>query len=383
MRTWKQAAALTLSVLLTVSAAFPALAVEKPADMDNATWARLQDNTLEYYEIENLVLYYNPTYRQVVDTIEVQLDPLKTAVADLKDYVQEQRDDARRAKDDGDMMSYKIGMATASAIEKQAVKGLETGLRTAQGATKTTKDQIRRTMTSVIEGLVITYHQTLASKELVDTSVALAQAAYDSVIAQQGIGMATEADVQSALKSLTSAQNGQKSLNDGLTTLKRNICVMTGWDYNADMEIAAVPAPELASIDTMNPDEDTRKAISYHPTIISLRGTNGHGDVNRGIKERSLEDTENKINTKVHDLYTAVLQSKITCDGAASAYESARLTMEGNERKYAMGMLGNLQYLQLKMVYLQQKQAYDSAVLSLKQAINDYNWALYGVVTLD
>ena len=59
------------------------------------------------------------------------------------------------------------------------------------------------------------------------------------------------------------------------------------------------------------------------------------------------------------------------------------MTMEGNERKYAMGMLGNLQYLQLKMVYLQQKQAYDSAVLSLKQAINDYNWALYGVVTLD
>ena len=88
MRTWKQAAALTLSVLLTVSAAFPALAVEKPADMDDATWARLQDNTLEYDEIENLVLYYNPTYRQVVDTIEVQLDPLKTAVADLKDYVQ-------------------------------------------------------------------------------------------------------------------------------------------------------------------------------------------------------------------------------------------------------------------------------------------------------
>ena len=383
MRKWKQAAALTLSALLAAGSVFPALAVEKPAEMDDATWARLQDNTLEYDEIENLVLYYNPTYRQVVDTIEVQLEPLKTAVADLKDYVQDQRDEARKAKDNDDMISYKIGMATAAAIEKQAVKGLETGLRTAQGATKPTKDQIRRTMTSVIEGLVITYNQTLASKELVDTSVALAQAAYDSTVAQQSIGMATEADVQSALKSLTSAQNGQKSLEDGLKTLKRNICVQTGWDYNADMEIGAVPAPDLASISAMNPDEDTKKAISYNPTIRSLRASNGHGDVNRGIKERSLEDTENKISTKVHDLYTAVLQSKITYDGAASAYESARLTMEGNERKYAMGMLGNLQYLQLKMTYLQQKQAYDTAVLSLNQATNDYNWALYGVVTLD
>lgn len=383
MRKWKRAAALTLSALLAAGSVFPALAVEKPAEMDDATWARLQDNTLEYDEIENLVLYYNPTYRQVVDTIEVQLEPLKTAVADLKDYVQDQRDEARKAKDNDDMISYKIGMATAAAIEKQAVKGLETGLRTAQGATKPTKDQIRRTMTSVIEGLVITYNQTLASKELVDTSVALAQAAYDSTVAQQSIGIATEADVQSALKSLTSAQNGQKSLEDGLKTLKRNICVQTGWDYNADMEIGAVPAPDLASISAMNPDEDTKKAISYNPTISSLRASNGHGDVNRGIKERSLEDTENKISTKVHDLYTAVLQSKITYDGAASAYESARLTMEGNERKYAMGMLGNLQYLQLKMAYLQQKQAYDTAVLSLNQAINDYNWALYGVVTLD
>ena len=383
MRTWKRAAALTLSALLAAGSVFPALAVEKPAEMDDATWARLQDNTLEYDEIENLVLYYNPTYRQVVDTIEVQLEPLKTAVADLKDYVQDQRDEARKAKDNDDMISYKIGMATAAAIEKQAVKGLETGLRTAQGATKPTKDQIRRTMTSVIEGLVITYNQTLASKELVDTSVALAQAAYDSTVAQQSIGIATEADVQSALKSLTSAQNGQKSLEDGLKTLKRNICVQTGWDYNADMEIGAVPAPDLASISAMNPDEDTKKAISYNPTISSLRASNGHGDVNRGIKERSLEDTENKISTKVHDLYTAVLQSKITYDGAASAYESARLTMEGNERKYAMGMLGNLQYLQLKMTYLQQKQAYDTAVLSLNQAINDYNRALYGVVTLD
>lgn len=383
MRKWKQAAALTLSALLAAGSVFPALAVEKPAEMDDATWARLQDNTLEYDEIENLVLYYNPTYRQVVDTIEVQLEPLKTAVADLKDYVQDQRDEARKAKDNDDMISYKIGMATAAAIEKQAVKGVETGLRTAQGATKPTKDQIRRTMTSVIEGLVITYNQTLASKELVDTSVALAQAAYDSTVAQQSIGMATEADVQSALKSLTSAQNGQKSLEDGLKTLKRNICVQTGWDYNADMEIGAVPTPDLASISAMNPDEDTKKAISYNPTIRSLRASNGHGDVNRGIKERSLEDTENKISTKVHDLYTAVLQSKITYDGAASAYESARLTMEGNERKYAMEMLGNLQYLQLKMTYLQQKQAYDTAVLSLNQAINDYNWALYGVVTLD
>ena len=57
--------------------------------------------------------------------------------------------------------------------------------------------------------------------------------------------------------------------------------------------------------------------------------------------------------------------------------------MNGNDLKYQMGMLGRLEYLQAKLGYLQQKMTYDMAVLNLKQAIENYDWALYGVVALD
>ena len=46
-------------------------------------------------------------------------------------------------------------------------------------------------------------------------------------------------------------------------------------------------------------------------------------------------------------------------------------------------MLGRLEYLQTKVAYLQAKMTYDMAVLTLKQSIENYNWAVQGVVELD
>ena len=56
MRGCKRALALGLTGILTLSVPFGAMAaIEKPEKMDDATWARLQDNVLEYDEISDLV----------------------------------------------------------------------------------------------------------------------------------------------------------------------------------------------------------------------------------------------------------------------------------------------------------------------------------------
>lgn len=62
--------------------------------------------------------------------------------------------------------------------------------------------------------------------------------------------------------------------------------------------------------------------------------------------------------------------------------EGARLTMDGNEKKYQLGMLGKLEYLQMKMVYLQQKSAADAAALELVQAMESYRWAVEGLADI-
>lgn len=380
---WKRAAALVLTGAILAGSAFPTLAVEKPDDMDDATWTRLQDNRLEYDEIENLVTYYSPTYRTVVDQVDLNVEPVRTAINDLKDEIKDIREDARYAKDDDDMVTYNVNMAMAKAYEDQALEPLETALRRADHSTKSVKDPIRRSLVSGVQKLMIGYHQAMASKELTDTAVELAEAAYQSTLSQRDIGMATDTDVQSAEKSVLSAKSQQQSLTKTIDNVRQNLCTMTGWAYNASPEIGEIPEPDMAEIDAMNPEQDLAKAVSYNPDIIELRATSGKGDFNRNQKFRSLDETEAKLKTKLQSLYETVLESRTAYEAATNAYESAKLTMNGNDLRYQMGMLGKLEYLQAKTGYLQSKMTYDMAKLSLKSAMEDYQWALYGVVELE
>ena len=45
-------------------------------------------------------------------------------------------------------------------------------------------------------------------------------------------------------------------------------------------------------------------------------------------------------------------------------------------------MLGKLEYLQLKVAYLQQKAAADAASISLVQAMENYCWAVEGLADI-
>ena len=69
-------------------------------------------------------------------------------------------------------------------------------------------------------------------------------------------------------------------------------------------------------------------------------------------------------------------------EAAMTGLESARITMNGNETKYQIGMLGRLEYLQLKTAYLQQKMAADQAALSLVQDMETYYWAVEGLADI-
>ena len=136
MKRWRQVAAMVVAGMLSVSTAFSAVAAEKPADMDDATWTRLLDNKLEYDEIENLVIHYNPYYAQAAGAINVQLAPLEDAVESMREEVRELRADASVAKEDGDMYTYYMNTAVAKTMEEQVVKPLKKGLSSANASTK-------------------------------------------------------------------------------------------------------------------------------------------------------------------------------------------------------------------------------------------------------
>ncbi len=372
---------LALSLALTLTAPFNSFAAEKPADMDEATWARLQDNTLEYDEIEDLVVLYNPTYNQVISGIQANVDPMIEAGEDYHQAAREYNEDVREYKEDGDLMNQMISKGMAEASGKAADE-MEKLVRTINGGSSAVRNQLRKQMTKAVRQLDRTYAQLLSSKAAADAGVELAQAAYESSVTQQSIGMATAADVQTAQKAFQSAQNQQKMLEDTLTGLRQNLAMMTGWPYNAEFEIAPVSAPDLGLIDQMNPETDLEKALNNNYTLRQNRGLSHKSSVERDIRNRTLGETEAKIKTGLEALYQAVQQNRQAYEAAQSAFSAAQITMDGNETKYQLGMLGRLQYLQARMAYLGAAAAADTAALNLRQAIEDYQWALEGIMEL-
>ena len=65
---------------------------------------------------------------------------------------------------------------------------------------------------------------------------------------------------------------------------------------------------------------------------------------------------------------------------SAFSYPQAELTWQGNQRRYQLGMLGRIEYLSTEIQYVQAKAARDTARMNMLQALNEYNWALKGVV---
>ncbi|MCI9636773.1 MAG: TolC family protein [Hungatella sp.] len=380
MRSKKKMTAIGLACLLTVSAPFGSMAQEKPESMDQETWERLQDNVLEYDEIGNLVEYYNPTYQQALQNVQINIQPYEDAAEQLRGTAKELIDDAKNEKDDN-VMLYMTYRGYAKGYQ-EAAKTFEKVAQKIKSSTRSTLNSARKQLTSGVQQLILGYYQALASKELVDTAAELSQAAYDSTLTQRNLGMATDGDVQSALKSLQSAQAQQQSLNDTLTSLKRNLQFMTGWSYDAQVDIGEAPVPDLSRIDGMNPENDLPTAIGNNYTLLGQRRASANSTADRDAKMRTLDESEAKIKVQLDTLYQEVAQSKAAYEASLLALESANLTMAGNEKKYEMGMLGRLEYLQLKLAYLQQKMAADAASLNLVQAIENYNWAVEGLADI-
>ncbi len=374
----RQMAAAAVLALAVSSGGMTALAVERPETIDEETWARLQDYVLEYDEIANLVEYYNPQYQQLVNGIQMNLQPVEKAASDLHQVARDSNWDAYLDQKDGDQMSAMINK-TYARYASSAASTVESLERTLKNSTKNTKNLTRKSLISGVQQLMIGYNQAAASIELASTAVELAQEALESAQSQRAMGMATDTDVQSAQKSLFEAQSQLQLLTDTTSTLRQQMCMMTGYSYDAPLEVRTVPEPDLSRIDAMNPETDYNTARQFNPTISALQSVSGRAG-NYDRKFRTLHEGEAQLKTKIESMYQEVLQARTAYEAANTALAGAQLTMDGNERMYQLGMLGRLQYLQTKLAYLQQKSAADNASLSLTQAIEAYYWALNGVV---
>lgn len=373
-------AAVILAALLGTCPVFPAMAgpasTDEELEQDAALQARLTDNILEFDEVAGRIEKYNPTYKNTRSSINAAV--LNLGAADiLSDEASDLMEEARDIRDD-DRVLYEQYRAMSQALRKEASKITNGELPTAQ---KNTLLQVRGSLVRVVENLLIQYQTTKAQADVAAKAVELAQANLSMQQNLAAAGLASQAEVLSAQQGLLSAQKSQEQASGGLLTMKQNILVLLGWNANDPVEFAPIPDADMNRIAAMNPQADSAAAIGTNYDLRSVKNTSATGAVNRANKKRTVSVTEQTIRAAMERLYHEVEAGMQGYQAAQSSWLAAQNEMNAANRKKSLGMMGRAEYLNAEMSYLSAKAAYESARLGLVKAVQDYDWAMHGLIS--
>lgn len=393
---------LCMAAVLTVFAAAPAIQAyaavgpgqaEEPVP-DGVTqeqWSKLNDQSIEFGELADLVKYFNPSVKNVSVQVSDGIDSYRYIYDKMRGYIRDLRDDADQAKDSGEMTKvgemmvplYIVLDKTADAIGTQADKterGLEV-MERPNSALNSNITYMAKNYTYYADQIMIGYNSALASRDLLQKVSEISTAAYDAQNLSFQLGMATEADMLSVHKGVLSAQASLLSLDNTIDSLKRSLYLMTGYSSDSTAAIGTVPELDMAALSAINLEADTAKAIGNNYNLITAR----HAASNKSTtgmknKDDSVSESEQTIAVTMQSYYQAIQQAKSAYDAACTAYEKATLEKGKADRSYQLGMLGKINYLQAQMSFLQAESGKQSAYNTLYQAWDTYQWAVDGII---
>lgn len=363
-----------------------------PEGYDEEAWARLEDNILEYDELTDLVRNFNPNmvnanyvYNDSVDSMRNIADLSYKTAGDLKETL----DTMKKVPDHMQNEEFKQNLAMLTETYKILKKSADSTSRSVELMKRPTASgysgikMAEKQLVSAAQQLMIGYSTAVSQKAMLEKLKELNFALYEIAQVQTQVGMATQTELLSAQKGLLAAESSLTGLNNNIDSLRRSLCLMTGWTADANPDIRPVPDADLARIEAINLEEDTATAIANNYTLISERHNKGTSTSGKNKKLRSVSEGEQQLTIKMEALYQDILQKKAAYDSAQTAYEKAELVKNASDIQYQTGQIGKAAYLGQQLAYLQAKSNKNSANLALFQAMQTYDWAVDGIVELD
>lgn len=396
MKKWKMIMCMALAGTLLAGGSFSSWA--KLSDYDAETAARLQDDKLEYDELENLIREYNPEISYAYKQLDFSDDDTASTVRNLKDSIEKNdyKDTVKALKEQKkqlEAMPDFEGKDAALQELKTAIKGMESMLDAPSTTTKATDKQLEKARKQIDTGarsalkgtqtLMITYDNLRAQVQTLEKVEELQKEALEAAKLQAGLGMATDTGVLQAQSDLLSSQSQLDNLRNLSNNLRSQLCLLTGWKVDATPEIGTVPAADPSKIGTIDLTGDILKAIGNNQTLISQRhasSTKSTAAIDNRLK--NIDVSEQQLTVEMQRLYSVMQQKKVLYDAANTAYQKALLAKGAAERQYDLKMLSRLQYLGAEAQFYQAEGARKSADTALLQAMLDYDWAVQGYVSI-
>lgn len=394
----KQLLTVALSGVLVLGQAGTAFAVgpgqsagnTKPDSYTQEQWDRLNDNKIEFDEISDLVLNFNPTVQSAAFQISDGFSDSREQLTELEIQAKDLEDQAKEVKE-SDIYSTPMGKAQYKALKDGAAQ-IRSGAKTMRDKLNKAENSAERSglvvaQKSVANGaeqLMIGYSSAAANQAMMQKYCEVSQAAYEAQKLSAQTGLATEVDVMSAEAGLLAAQSSLISLTNTVDSLKDSLCLLVGVPIENNPEIGAIPQMDMGEIDQINLEADTVKAIGNNYTLISERHSSSDKSTS-GINNRlaQIDVSEQKLTIKMQSLYQELLAQRSAYETAQISWQKANLEKEKADRSYQYGMISKIVYLQAQMGYLKSQGEYQTAYYNLFQAYSAYKWAVNGVVSIE
>mgnify|MGYP000913389371 FL=1 len=246
MKKWKMIMCMALAGTLLAGGSFSSWA--KLSDYDAETAARLQDDKLEYDELENLIREYNPEISYAYNQLDFSDDDTASTVRNLKDSIEKNdyKDTVKALKEQKkqlEAMPDFEGKDAALQELKTTIKGLESMLDAPSATTKATDKQLEKARKQIDTGarsalkgtqtLMITYDNLRAQVQTLEKVEELQKEALEAAKLQAGLGMATDTGVLQAQSDLLSSQSQLDNLRNLSNNLRSQLCLLTVQFYNS------------------------------------------------------------------------------------------------------------------------------------------------------
>lgn len=394
---------------LSVAASCPAYGEEfvpgPGRPYDDATMEMLQDNILEYEEIDKLIETYNVTLRNLKDSYSDKKDSYKD-VNKLQKQILESAaslaDTASSLEGNAAMFEGMLGyqpfvtpgtygemvysaQILSTKAEQVALSADSLSAVTPEMLRIKMVDSTRAALISGAQSAVIGLEQLQLQKTVLEDSIQLLEAVCKSTEGREALGLATRNDVLNAKQNLDSVRANMITLNANEVKVRQSICTLLGWEYDASPEIRKVPSADLSRIDGMNPETDKETAAANNYTLRYNKldyEQKTDGSVEKENLARTIRDQTAAISSSLVNLYNSVLQKRSEYETAVAAFELEKTKMAAADRKLQLGTIGNLEYLQQKNAYATKEIAVKTAELALFQAMETYDWAVKGNLSI-
>lgn len=342
-------------------------------------WASLRDNVMEYGELADLIHEYNPTVRSNRSTLSDQKKQNLTEINDqLLDNARDLWDEASNADSDsytGRMQAAQLNFAGDTLARSADQNYMDADMY------QITYAQTEANLVFQAQQLMATYEQSAYTMSNLNAGKALAQASYDGTAARRSVGMATDADVLTALKNVQDMDANIQSAQKSADNVHRSLCLMLGWGPSAQPEIEAIPAPDLNRIAAMNPEADREEATAnnYDVRYNEQKLKNLSSEDMIASAKATLEDDKNKVYSSLKTQYNTVLDAKEALDSANQKLQLETVNMNGASVKSSAGNMNAEELLSQQNAYTTAKNNVETDKMQLFLAMEKYDWIKKGL----